>query len=336
MNQAWQICGYSKSEVDRTARELAKNKIDGDKKTQYYDILADFRSAHAYPIQSMINNFRNKAFDIDKNAIVVRRLKRIPSILNKLRRQQTMRVSAMGDIGGIRVIVKNINMVYQLTKSIEHGRTQNKLVYKKDYLQNPKASGYRGIHLTYSYGGNKQEYEKYRVELQIRSQIQHSWATAVEVVGTFSRENLKAGKGNKNWLELFAYISKAFACLENNKKPKLSLVEKIKDLSNKLHVVEKLESYLVATQELNDFKSSDYILLDLDVSNKVISLFNFAKKFTKKAYEHFNLLEQRYAEDQSRDIVMVSANSIKDLKKAYPNYFSDTKDFQKTLNQIIA
>ena len=304
MKQAWEICRYSKSKVDRISRELAENKVNGNAK--YYDILADFRSSHAYPIQSMINNFRNKAFDVDKNAIVVRRLKRIPSILNKLRRQKTMRVSAMGDIGGIRIIVKNINMVNQLTKSIEHGRTKNKLVYKKDYLKNPKASGYRGIHLTYSYGGHKEEFAKYRVELQIRSQIQHSWATAVEVVGTFSRENLKASKGNK------------------------------RKISDQLNLIEKLLSFSVVIQNLYKFKNCYFLLLELNINERTITVKSYPKKLIKKTNEDYKLFEQKFADDPSRDIVMVSANSIKELRKAYPNYFSDTKDFQKTLNQIIA
>ena len=41
-----------------------------------------------------------------------------------------------------------------------------------------------------------------------------------------------------------------------------------------------------------------------------------------------------YKNNSAIDIVLVSAESIKDLKKAYPNYFSDTTEFGKILKRV--
>ena len=121
-----------------------------------------------------------------------------------------MSITSMGDIGGVRIILKNLIDVKQLVDKLLNDSTSNKLLFQKNYIENPKDSGYRSVHLTYSYEGIKEKYKGLRVELQIRSQIQHSWATAVEVAGTFLGENLKASQGDRQWLEFFELVSQGF------------------------------------------------------------------------------------------------------------------------------
>jgi hypothetical protein len=60
--------------------------------------------------------------------------------------------------------------------------------------------------MVYKFRGSGEEavYNGRRVEVQVRTQLQHSWATAVEAVGLFRREDLKAGRGDLDWLRLFA------------------------------------------------------------------------------------------------------------------------------------
>ena len=54
-----------------------------------------------------------------------------------------------------------------------------------------------------------------RVEVQIRTFLQHTWATAVEAVGAYRGENMKGGEGNSDWLRLFSLMSGEFAATEN-------------------------------------------------------------------------------------------------------------------------
>ena len=86
MNQSidWEICQYPKNQIRKATKQLIQNNIDLAQKIEAYRILAKFRSAHAYPIQSMIGYFRSKALAVDKKAVIARRLKGIPSILSKL------------------------------------------------------------------------------------------------------------------------------------------------------------------------------------------------------------------------------------------------------------
>ena len=67
----------------------------------------------------------------------------------------------------------------------------------------------------YKYRGEKEQYKDFFVELQIRSKIQHAWATAVEIVDTFTKQALKASHGHKDWMDFFRYTSAEFALMED-------------------------------------------------------------------------------------------------------------------------
>ena len=154
----------------------------------------------------MVGYFRKKAFEVDKKAIIVRRLKRTPSILAKLRRESKMKLDRMEDIGGVRIVVSNITAVRLVSDKITSGRTRNVLRRKRDYIDSPKNSGYRGIHLVYRYKGSVSGYPAHNVEVQIRSIMQHAWATTVEVIGTYTRQGLKASAGDKQWLNFLSLL----------------------------------------------------------------------------------------------------------------------------------
>lgn len=79
----WQTLEYSKQEVRRAAKKLVDNDLSLEDKIHCLTILANFRSSHNYPMQSMIGYFRKKAFAIDKKAIVVRSLNvSLPLLIN--------------------------------------------------------------------------------------------------------------------------------------------------------------------------------------------------------------------------------------------------------------
>ncbi len=45
--------------------------------------------------------------------------------------------------------------------------------------------------------------------------------------------------------------------------------------------------------------------------------------------------ERMLANKEDRDIVLVSAETTKELKKAYPNYFLDSREFVNVLNNYF-
>ena len=110
------------------------------------------------------------------------------------------------------------------------------------------------------------------VELQIRSKIQHSWATAVEVVGTFTKQALKASAGDSIWLEFFQYASIEFAKLEGSiidpNYVDLDTFSEMDSRYKELELSNRLKAFKVAATALSDKKERGagyfVVLLDLD------------------------------------------------------------------------
>ena len=324
---------FSKNQIKKATKKLIENHLSLEEKIECLKILTDFRSSHSYPMQSMNTYFRKKTFEVDKKAVVVQRLKRIPSILAKLKRFPNMQVSTMGDIGGIRIITNDFKKIEKIKDQIINGRTRNPLIGQKDYINEPKDSGYRGIHLMYSYQGSQKIYQNFRIELQIRSQIQHAWATAVEVVGTFQRQNLKASQGEKAWLDFFKLVSFAFANIETKQPMAKTLQEQLKATIDDLNVFTILQSFSITVRHSN--QRQGFYLLQLHIEEETISVRHFNHSLLLDAYAEYRRIEQEISEDTTQDVVLVSAQSLSELKKAYPNYFADTHIFLNKLKEVI-
>jgi len=178
------------------------------------------------------------------------------------------------------------------------------------------------------------------VELQLRSKIQHSWATTVEVVGTFTKQALKASSGEEIWLDFFKYASVEFAKLENcpvdESYADVNTFEKLKRCVGTLYIHKRLDAFNVAVKTISFKKSkwAHYYLLLLDLEKRVINLQGFNKSQLEEATRIYNEDERKYRDDDNKDLVLVSAGSLRDLKKAYPNYFSNTEDFIKYIEKV--
>src|SRR5260221_9633788 len=128
-----------------------------------------------------------------------------------------MNMAQIQDIGGCRAIMRDVTQVNALVDIYKHESRgiKHKLAKEQDYILNPKTSGYRGIHLIYKYRSEKvNTYDDMRVEIQVRTLLQHAWATAVETVGTFIKQSLKSSQGEEDWLRFFALMSSAMAIEE--------------------------------------------------------------------------------------------------------------------------
>src|SRR2546430_1138461 len=96
-------------------------------------------------------------------------------------------------------------------------RVPRHILHREDpYIDKPKGNGYRCHHMVYRYRGNDEDsvFDERRIEIQSRTWLQHSWATAVEAVGAYRMENMKAGEGSPESLRLFALMSAEFAVAE--------------------------------------------------------------------------------------------------------------------------
>ena len=338
---------HSKAKIDTAAEMLINSNPDSQQYKEALDIVNQWRTCHAYPLNTFKTTLKRKAQKYE-SSIVAQRLKRLPTILEKLTRFKTMKLTQMQDIGGIRAVVASVDEVKKLQKEYkEGGRFSHELVKENDYIEKPKTDGYRGVHLVYRYNntlarnGQAERYRGLHIELQIRTHLQHIWATAVETIGTLKGESFKTGRGGREWREFFELISSAFAIVErgtvlpqHSGMTALQIFQKIKSHQENLKLYDNLTGLTAVVTHMNNTPGGGYYnIIKLDIAKKEASIISFTKSELYKATEIYAAME-RGAEPDT-DIVLVSVGDLKSLKAAYPNYFLDMNEFSKLIQIII-
>jgi putative GTP pyrophosphokinase len=177
---------YSKKHVSRAGSVLVEGGASSDERSHAFGVLNHWRTCHAYPINTFQATLRSRLLKVCRSALVAQRLKRTPSIIKKLQLNPGMQLARMQDIGGLRAVVETVQQIRELESLFKKSRSSHELVREDDYISTPKDSGYRSLHLVCRYKSTSSpEYNGLCIELQIRTKLQHAWATAVETIGTF-------------------------------------------------------------------------------------------------------------------------------------------------------
>jgi putative GTP pyrophosphokinase len=336
---------YTKTQTDKAGYILTDTNADIGDIFWADEVLGNWRAAHSYPMNTFQATLRGKLWRVDKRAIVGQRLKRALSIRHKLERFPTMRLSRMQDIGGLRAVMSSIEHVKRLETNYRRTRFQHQLVASKDYIANPKKDGYRGIHLVYRYKNSRTpKYNGLHVELQIRTYLQHAWATAVETMGSFLGQALKAGEGENDWREFFVISSAAIAMAEKctpvpdfEGQTEGEISRQLKKSESSLRVIDKLEGFAIAADHIKMLRGRGaYHLVILDTSEKSVTIRPYPVRLLSHANKDYAEVERRAKAGEPVEAVLVSAGPIEALKKAYPNYFLDTQSFIRETRKMIA
>jgi ppGpp synthetase/RelA/SpoT-type nucleotidyltranferase len=340
---------YNKAKIDKAGHIITKENSTDEEIEEALTILNNWRSSHGYPMNTFQARLRHMSKKVDENYLVVQRLKRVPSIIKKLVREQTktMALSQMQDIAGCRSVLSDVDKVNELTEIYRKSRgLKHKKIREKDYIKNPKKDGYRSIHLIYKYKSDKIDtYDGLLIEIQIRSKIQHAWATAIEIVDLFTKQAIKSNEGEEEWKEFFKLVSSAFAKIEKQKEVKdtpkdnKELYRAIKERVDKLKIFSKMDNWSKALKVIEPkLKELNFFLLELDVSdeNKAkLSIRGYPEEAETLATEHYLEAEKLQSGNKDKDVVLVGAKSVEELKKAYLNYFANSKDFLEYLKSYL-
>lgn len=348
---AWVAPQYTKEEVDAAGRILAKRNSSNPWDPYDQDLLEaltiinNWRSAHNFPLNTFQIGLRRRAKQSDPNSLIAQRIKRLPAIRHKLRIMgKWIPLSEMQDIGGCRAVVGNPGHVYSVVDNYNESDIKHKLERMTDYIKQPKPTGYRGIHLIYRYNSDRSEtYNGLQIEVQIRSPLQHAWATAVETVGLFTRQALKSSRGEKEWLRFFALMGSALAIRErlpiipNTPVDSKELTKELRECAAQLDVVNHLHAFSQALQitEQPGRGKAHYFLLELDPVAKQVKVFGYTQNQLAQANTDY-VESERSAGKSGVDAVLVSVESLSALKRAYPNYFLDTGVFIKAVEQAVS
>ena len=171
------------------------------------------------------------------------------------------------------------------------------------------------------------------IEIQFRTHLQHLWATTVETMGFFTKEAIKSGQGPESVKRFFLLISALFSMIEKQPiVPNVSnnaneILHEIKELEQKYKYLAFLSGIKVAMNNQNqksDIYKSGYCILILNYNTRILNLRFFNASQIEEANVIYNSIERTRGKI---DAVLVRVSSFKELRSAYPNYFSDIQEF---------
>ncbi len=333
--QKWKTVEYSRSKIIKSGKRIKNPESTPEQIEEATMVIDNWRAAHAFPLHVIYIHLRRMASG-RRDIIVAERLKRLDSIIKKLEREPTMSLWTMQDLGGCRFIVPKLEEVYQYAEKYDSSRKRHTFVGKTDYIAHPKPSGYRSLHMIYEYKSDQTEtYNKnMMIEIQYRTHLQHVWSTALETLGIFTKQNLKASQGDDYVKRFFVLVSSLFALEENcpvvpgTIADRDELISEIEGINAKHNVLDTLKAISVFTSYTNgvEMKKSGYYMLILNFNTRRLSIRYFLPSEIENANEIYAQIEKTRAEKKI-DAVLVRSESFNDLRKAYPNYFADISEF---------
>jgi putative GTP pyrophosphokinase len=222
---------FSKRQVDRAGKTLrafflwepgTPLQLRGDEVSEAFAAVTWWRSLHAQPLSKVATNLRyhvvREGAVVDGRINVTQRLKRTVTIGDKLTREPTMDVTQMQDIGGVRACMPSLRHVNAVSRRLKKSWT---IVRTRDYIANPKPSGYRALHHIVRRDGRL-------VEVQLRTTLQDAWANQVEDDGHATGVGLKFGRGSDVANAYYDLVSRTFALVEHKREIPETLAAELK------------------------------------------------------------------------------------------------------------
>lgn len=336
---------FSKKQIDKAARNI-RHGIEGLERIEAKKTIQGYREYHLYPLMLLTTHLRRTSKRVNPKTVVVRRLKQLSTIIDKLERPtldgeqvNAIKLTRMQDIAGCRAIVNTPAELYSLKEKLEKSKSVHRIIKVSNYLDEPKKSGYGGYHIIYSCYAEQHDHSwnKALVEVQLRTQLQHAWATSLEIIDTLEDIQLKTSvMGHKKWRQFFEIFGRLIAheeglCLISDSDYS-KFASDFHDLQTELRVHKKLADYSLALQFTSassipkSLRSGDGLFLVLMKKEMKNSKHSVAVKYYKRVNSKLAIAALNEAElsDKFSVAVLISSENSRNLRQAYPNYFGST------------
>ena len=202
--------GPSKRRVDKAGSVLRAaaegGAFDEGAVVEARDIAERFRVAHSPTLDLSALELDTLTVDLNAWREIGRRLKRLDTIAGKLVREPSLRLSRMRDIAGCRLTVPSLENLLEARDRVTSGMS-GEVLRVVDYVEQPRSSGYRGVHIIARYDG-------LLAEMQIRTQLMHRWAQLSEGMQDLHErdqplpENLEIARWLRDYAEALAHRDK--------------------------------------------------------------------------------------------------------------------------------
>ncbi len=336
---------YSSKQITK-AGEIVTTSRDKSEVGRAISMINEWRENHLPVIEQLMHALHNffKSHSVTP-VFSSFRLKRMTSIQYKLDLNPTMSLGGMQDIAGGRFVFPSMESLLKAYSVLSNEIPENYEIVKiNNYIESPKSSGYRSIHIVYRYHSQTNEdWDNMKVEIQLRTKLQHSWAMAVETAGLVTNTAMKSGQGPDEWQDFFQIVSCLFSLKEKSPmmpayqgETSVNFMKKLQRIDDKNRFSDQL---LALSQSVNVIEKHEYqgdiFLLFIDFNKKQLRILSFDKDERDKASELYNKLENRI-NDRDNAAVLVSVSSMKELRGAYPSYFLDMGDFNGHLRKYLS
>lgn len=319
----------SKAKINKTGESI-RNCLLNNQIVSNEDLsnLQLYRTSFKDPLNKANEELNRIMKKIDKSGVITYRVKRIESIFSKLIRFEKMDLARMHDIAGARCIVLNEKKVRAFVNEIQKSQILE-VKDVDDYITNPKETGYKSIHLRCVCEGKF-------IEVQVRDETQHSWATLVEITDVIYKTKIKENRDDKNtglyeFLQLFS------------KSKNLTLEErkKINEVLFKTKFIQRVT---------NTFCKNAIILRNNWCKKKIpkgqFYVFEVDKKNNPNisVYDNFIKAEEKYFSSFTKDMdiqetnyvmAYISNDDFEMISKAYSNYVLIKHNFYMNLSNIL-
>lgn len=322
----------SKSKIDRAGVILSDTSRKYDEVSLEMDyIFEEYRKSHLEPLTRLTLELQGWMRSFGGGYFIAQRLKRRPQILRKLRRL-SVRLTQLQDIGGCRIIVDSNADVGRLVNYIR-GNLQDsgfaKVLRETDYRELGRDdTGYRAFHFVLEKSGAK-------LELQVRSRIQHYWSESIERTSVIYGKRLKEKEGDPEVIDYFKVFSNALHSIEiEHDIPRHAEI----DLERRRLLAEAIILQASAGRSLGGHVNSDIVRTMADKESKSrASLNNWILVFDwndgnfvfwdvvgrdpNEAISAYSRYEIAYPEEDKYEVVLIGTSDISTVPTTHSHYF---------------
>ncbi|MDD3328459.1 MAG: hypothetical protein PHW25_15355 [Zoogloea sp.] len=334
----------TKSKIDRAGIAFAKDSFRNiEEMIELEDVFDEYRKSHLEPLSETTLELQRWLNEYGHDYYIAQRLKRKPQIIRKLNRL-SVRLTQLQDIGGCRIIVEKNEIVDKIIEFLKRkikSTEELNLVRITDYREKGRdITGYRSVHLLLERNGKK-------LELQLRSRIQHYWAESIERTSVIYGHHLKEGEGDERVISYFQKLSDAFYEIESVRTPSLRSrleidiakkeAEEIirKHSSSKAidsHVNEDIILTLTEKERRSSSPINNWIIVFDWSSGKFVSWDIVGKTPDEaiKAYVHY---ENQFPVEKNFEVVLIGSSHVATVRKTHSHYFG-IEDYEKILENL--
>lgn len=323
----------SKSLIDKSGKALARDsETDVDKYISYVETFDEYRKNHLEPLSKMTIDLQRWLSKFGKDYFIAQRLKRKPQILRKLKRF-SVRLSQLQDIGGTRIIVeqnKDVDELVQFLKTHFSDNEELEIIRMTDYRgEGREDSGYRAYHVVIERDG-------YKMELQIRSKIQHYWAETIERTSIVYGHHLKELEGDTDVILYFKKLSDLFYEIEAGRKPSAALKNKVEELRNKAEqIIQNADKKNVFTSFVNEGITRDLERKEKSIGQDGLNNWIFVFDWNSGSFVCWELIsndpagaiaqyvefEDQYKSEDGFEVVLVGSSNVASVRQTHSHYF---------------